>query len=243
VAVVNEALARKYWPNKDAVGQRFRMDGEQGPWVQIVGVVRTSKYLFISEPPIEYMYLPLAQNPLPRMTLFVETAGDPKALATPLREAIRGIDANQPVFGERTMQDFYQARAVNTPNQIVEIVGALGLMGLLLAMIGLYGLVTFSVSRRIREFGIRLAIGAESGQVLRMVLKQGLKLSLAGIGVGLLLSLGASRVLRAAVGSTSTDPLIWFVVPVVLLVVTMLAAYAPAYRASKVDPMKALRYE
>ena len=243
VAIVNEELAKKYWPKKDAVGQRFRLGDANGPWVQIVGVAKTTKYVWITEPPIEFLYLPFSQNPQSHMTLLVHSNGNPEALVAPLRQVIRGLDPNLPVFGVRTMADFYNSRAVNTQNEIVQTVGALGTMGLLLAMVGLYGLVAFSVSRRIREFGIRIAIGAQSGQVLRMVLRQGFALSVAGIAVGLVLSLGAGRVLTSIFGSTSGDLATFIIVPLILLAVTMLAAFAPALRASKVDPIKALRYE
>lgn len=243
VAIVNEELAKKYWPKKDAVGQRFRLGDAKGPWVQIVGVAKTSKYVWITEPPIEFLYLPFSQNPQSNMTLLVHSAGNPEALIPALRQVIRGLDPNLPVFGVRTMADFYNSRAVNTQNEIVQTVGALGTMGLLLAMVGLYGLVAFSVSRRIREFGIRMAIGAQSGQVLRMVLRQGFILSAAGIAVGLVLSLGAGKVLTSIFGSASGDLATYVIVPLVLLAVTMLAAFAPALRASKVDPIKALRYE
>src|SRR4029077_821847 len=134
---------------------------------------------------------------------------------------------NQPIYDVRTMEDFYQARAVKTPNLIVQTVGGMGMMGLLLAMVGLYGLVAYSVSRRTREFGIRMAIGAESVQVLSMVLRQGLPLSLAGIAIGLVMSMGAGRVLKAALGSADSDPASFVIVPVVLLAVTMFAAYVP----------------
>ena len=156
---------------------------------------------------------------------------------------VRGIDANQPIYDVRTMEDIYQTRAVKTPNLIVETVGGMGMMGLLLAMVGLYGLVAYSVSRRTREFGIRMAIGAESGQVLRMVMRQGLVLSLAGIAIGLVISMGAGRVLKASLGSGDSDPASFVVVSVVLLAVTTLAAYVPALRASRVAPIKALRWE
>ena len=243
VAIVNEVLAAKYWPDQDPVGKRFRLDNAQGQLVQIVGVAKTSKYIFISEPPLEFLYLPLSQNPKSRMTMLVESLGDARSLMAPVREAVRGLDSNQPIYDVHTMQDFFQQRAVKTPNMIVQTVGTMGLMGLLLAMVGLYGLVAYSVSRRTREFGIRMAIGAESRQVLRMVMRQGLRLSLAGIAIGLVLSLGAVRVLKAAFSTGPSDPATMVTVPLVLLAVTLLAAYIPALRASRVAPMKALRYE
>ena len=243
VAIVNQVLAGKYWPNQDPIGKRFHLDNAQGPLVQIVGVAKTSKYIFISEPPLEFLYLPLAQDPKPHMTLIAQSIGDAQSLAAPLREVVRGIDPNQPIYDVRTMEDIYQTRAVKTPNLIVDTVGGMGMMGLLLAMVGLYGLVAYSVSRRTREFGIRMAIGAESRQVLRMVMRQGLQLSLAGIAIGLVMSLGAGRALKAGLGSGDSDPASFVVVSVVLLAVTMLAAYVPALRASRVPPTQALRYE
>ena len=243
VAVVNETLAAKYWPGQDAIGKRFRLGDAQGPWIEIVGVARTSKYIFISEPPLEYLYLPLAQHPRPHMTLLAESVGDAAGLVSPLREMIRGIDANQPIFDVRTMADFYQARAVKTSNLVVQTVGGMGTMGLVLAMVGLYGLVAYSVSRRTREFGIRMAIGARSGQVMRMVMGQGLLLTLVGIAIGLAMSMGAAPVLRASLGSADTSPMTFVMVSVLLLAVAMLAAWVPALRASRVAPMKALRWE
>jgi len=244
VAVVNEALAAKYWPSQNPIGKCFREgDAQQGPWVEVVGVAKTSKYIFITEPPIEYLYRPLAQNPKARMTLLAESMGDAAGLVAPLREMVRGIDANQPLFDVRTMADYYQARAVKTSNMIIQLVGGLGLMGLLLAMVGLYGLVAYSVSRRTREFGIRMAIGARGAQVMRMVMGQGLRLSLVGIALGLLLSLGAAPVIRASLGTADTSPITFVIVCLLLLGVAMLAAYLPALRASRVAPMKALRWE
>ncbi|HME06403.1 MAG TPA: ABC transporter permease [Bryobacteraceae bacterium] len=243
VAVINENLASKYWPNQDPIGRRFRLRDAKADWVQVVGVARNSKYIFISEPPLEYLYMPLAQHPQSRMTLLAESVGEPSGLLTELREMVRGIDSNQPIYDVRTMEDLYTKRAVDTPNLIMQAVGSLGLMGLLLAMVGLYGLVANSVSRRTREFGIRIAIGAARGQLLGLVLRQGFLLAITGIGIGLVLSIGAARGLKAAFITSASDPMAMVVVPPLLLVVTMLAAYVPALRASRVDPLTALRDE
>jgi predicted permease len=243
VAVVNEALARKYWPKQDPIGKRFKLNDAKGPWVQIVGLTKTGKYLWIAEPPIEYVYLPLAQHFEAKMTLLAESTGDPTALVQPLREMVRSIDPNQPMYDVRTMEDFYRKRVVNTPNMIMEMVGSMGLLGLVLAMVGLYGLVAFSVSRRTREFGIRMAIGAQSADVLRTVLWQGLTLALGGIGIGLVLSIGAQRLVAATFLASAQDPAAYAIVPPLLLAVTLFAALIPALRASHIDPMKALRDE
>ena len=211
----------------------------------IVGMARTVKYLWIAEPPTEFLYLPLSQHPQRQMTLLAESIDDPSSLTAPLREVIHGLDANQPIFNIRTMEEFYRMRAVNTPNMIIQTVGGLGVMGLVLAIVGLYGLVAYAASRRTREIGIRMAIGAQRNTVLGMVMRQGLILALAGIGVGLMVSFGAERVLNSMFGGTSSDIdfVTYLLVAPALLAVTMLAAYIPARRASRVDPMRALRYE
>ena len=244
VAVVNQTLANHYWPNQDAVGKRFRMDSRNGKWVEIVGVARNGKYLFISEPPdIEYVYFPLAQHPKAQMTLMAESSGDAAGLAAPMREVVRSLDANQPIYNVRTMEELFRIRAVSTPNFIVQTVGAMGLMGLVLSMVGLYGLVAYAASRQTREIGIRLAIGAQRGSVLGMVMRQGLVLALSGIALGLVGSFGAERLLNAIFSGGRTDALSYLLVAIALLAVTALAAYIPARRASRVDPMRALRYE
>jgi predicted permease len=199
VAVVNEQVANHYWPGQDPVGKRFRLDDQKGPWVEIVGVAKTGKYIFIAEAPMDFLYFPLAQHPQQRMKLLVHSVGDPNALVAPLREVVRGLDANQPIFDVRTFDDFYRYRAVSTPKMIIQTVGTMGLMGLILAMVGLYGLVAYAASRRTREIGIRMAIGAQRTNVLRMVMRQGLLLSLTGLGIGLIASFGAERVLKCHV--------------------------------------------
>ena len=243
VAVVNEELAKHYWPGQDPLGKRFRLDNQKGPWVEIVGVAKQGKYFWLGEPPTEFLYFPMAQNPRFRMTLVAESFGDPAALASPLRETVRSLDANQPVYDVRVMEEYFQNRAMSGPNLLIQTVAAMGLMGLVLAMVGLYGLVAYSASRRTREIGIRMAIGAQRSAVLRMVMRQGLVLGLSGVGVGLVASYGAARVLTHVMEGTETGIFVFLLVAPALLVLTMFAAYIPARRASLVDPVKALHYE
>lgn len=243
VAVVNEELAKHYWPGQDPLGKRFRLDNSNGPWVEIVGVAKQGKYLWIGEPPTEFLYFPLAQKPEPRMTLIAESFGDPAALATPLREVVRRLDSNQPVYDVRVMEEYFQNRAMTGPNLIIQTVAAIGMMGLVLAMVGLYGLVAYSAGRRTREIGIRMAIGAQRSAVLRMVMRQGLVLGLSGVGVGLVASYGVAKVLTNVMAGMEVDAVAFILVAPTLIGVTILAAYIPARRASLVDPMKALHYE
>ena len=243
VAVVNEELAKHCWPGQNTIGKRFRLNDRNGPWVEIVGVTATGKYDWIGESPTEYLYLPLAQRPRPTITLLAESFGDPAGLLPPLRDVVRSLDADQPIYDVRTIEDFFQQRAIAVPNMITQIVEAMAFMGLGMAMIGLYGLVAYSASRRTREIGIRVAIGAQRSSVLRMIVKQGLTLSLIGIAVGLPISFAAERGLNIIFSQTGSDWLAYLIVTPALLAVTLLAAYIPARRASRVDPTTALRYE
>jgi predicted permease len=247
VAVVNDHLANHFWPKGDALGKRLHLSGSTGPLVEIVGIARAAKTFFISEPPADVVYLPFRQHSRPGLTLVTESiAPDAASIAPVLREVVEGLDANMPVFYVRTMQEFYTQRAVTLPNMTIEIVAGMGLTGLLLAVVGLYGLVAYSVSRRTREIGIRIAIGADRGKVVGMVMRQGLTLCAAGVAAGLIGSLFACRALTTATWFLTFDrvnPLIFVAIPMLLLAVTAVAALAPARRASRVDPIRALRDE
>jgi putative ABC transport system permease protein len=245
VAIVNEEFAKRYWPNQDPVGKRLRLDNSKGPWVEVVGMTNTGKYVFVGESPTPFLYLPLAQSDRTAMSLLVETkSADAAALAAPLRALVRSLDESQPLFNVRTLSRFYEQRAIGVPLLIVRIVGAMGLVGLVLALIGLYGLVAYSVSRRTQEIGIRMALGAGRSDVLKMVLRQGLVLSLTGIAVGGIASLAVERLVRAGlVGLGAPNPATYAIVPVLLILLTLMASYVPARRASRIDPLRALRYE
>ncbi len=244
VAIVNEAFAKKYWPDKDAIGKRIRLKDRNGPLAEVVGVAKTSRYLFVSEGPLPYVYLPFSQNPSASMVIYVETYGDPAEMAPQLRNAVRSLDPNLPIFNSRTFENIYHQRATVVVLMILQMVASMGLLGLALALIGLYGLIAYSVSRRTQETGIRMALGAHRSQVLAMVLRQGFVLSIIGIGIGLVASIGVRNLLAVGlVGLGSTSPAVLVVVPLALLLVTMAACYLPARRASQVDPIRALRWE
>jgi predicted permease len=247
VAVVNEQLAQHYWPGKDAIGKRLRvLDPKKpnSPWLEIVGITKTGKYLWIAEPPTEFIYLPYRQNLKSQMILISQSAGESAGIAGPLRDVVRTLDANQPIFDVRTMEEFFDMRVVSTGNTIMEIVSGMGVMGLILAMVGLYGLGAYAVSRRTREIGIRMAIGASRPSVLGMTLRRSITPALYGLAAGLVASVFAERLLKVVFPThTQTDIAVYFLVIPTILAVTMLAAYIPARRASRVDPIKALRYE
>ena len=245
VAIVNEQLAKHYWPGKDPIGRRFRLNDGNGPWVEVVGLAKTSKYLFLAEAPTEFVYLPYKQQFKPRMILVTESNGDAARLVAPLRQVVRELDASQPVYNVRTMEEFYRMRTTDIFTMILRMVGALAAMGLTLAVVGLYGLTAYAANRRTKEIGIRMAIGAGQGSVLRMILRQGLILAVVGLVVGLVAGAGADRLLNAMFpsGNTRSDPMsIVLVVPIVLAV-TFMAVYVPARRASRIHPMQALRDE
>jgi predicted permease len=248
VAVVNDVIAQRYWPGQDPIGKRFRLDNSAGPWVEIVGVAKTSKYGFIIERPLEFVYLPYRQRPPESMFLLVRSLDDPTSLVTPLREVVRGLDADLPISNTRTMDELYRLRNVVILNVIVSLVAAMGMMGLVLALVGLYGLVAYAATRRTKEIGIRMVIGAGRSDVVRMVLGQGFVLAIAGLGVGLLASAGAARALERIFsggvgGDGRTDYVAFLLVASAVLVVTLFAAYVPARRASLVNPTDALRHE
>jgi predicted permease len=244
VAIVNEQLAKHYWPNQDPIGKRLRMavDQHEEP-VEVVGLAKMSKYIFIAEPPTEFVYFPYRQRTPTRMAIVAHAAGDPGSLAGPLREAVHRLDANMPIFNVRTMEGLYRMRATSIFNVLISTVASLGLMGLGLAIVGLYGLVAYAVSRRTREIGIRMAIGANQRDVLRLVLRQGVLLAGVGLAVGLVASVGAGALLNAAFGDNERDlGALLLVIPIVVSV-TSLAAYIPARRAARIDPTHALRQD
>jgi predicted permease len=244
VAMINDTVAKKLFPNRDALGAQMRLDSATGPVVQIVGIVKTGTYLYWSEPPTPFIWMPFTQDYNPHVTMHVLTAGNPAAMAGAIREAVRTIDPEMPVFSVRSMEAFYDARAMLGPRVTMQMVTTVGLMGLLLAVIGLYGVVAYAVSRRTREIGIRMAIGANPGDVSRMILGQGLVFTAIGVGGGLAIAFFASRVVTTfVVGVSPHDPAIFLSVPIVLAAVMIAACWLPARRASRIDPTLALRQE
>jgi putative ABC transport system permease protein len=243
VAVVNEQFAKHYWPQGDAVGQHIRLDSRAGMLVEIVGVAKTIKYLN-SEVMRDFVYLPLSQHPVEQMYLMLRTGGDPLQAVQPLKDIVRKLDSNLPMLQTRTYEDLYLNAAVKGPQIAIDLVSAMGAAGLLLTLCGLYGLVAYNVSRRTREIGIRMALGAGNSDVLRLVMRNGLLLVGIGTALGLAMSFLVERFMDSMLfNAGGVDVLVYAAVVPSLLLVTMLAAYLPARRASRVAPTQALRYE
>jgi putative ABC transport system permease protein len=245
VALVNETMAARYWPGQDAIGKRIRLTTLEGqPSATVVGITADSKFFFIGEPPTPLLYLAHRQNPAPRMTLVVATAGDSAALASPVRALVRELDPVLPITGVRTIEEYYYGNAIGIVTAVVTITGSMGLLGLTLAMVGLYGLVAYIVARQTREIGIRMAIGAQRSSVLRMVLSLGCRRALWGLAIGLLGCIATGRLLRSVFPTVDGIDLgTYLVVMSTLAIVTLLASYIPARRASRIDPLLALRQE
>lgn len=240
VAVINQTMASRFWPGQDAIGRRFRM--QDGTWAQVVGIAADGKYNFITEGATAFFFVASRQNVTIRATLLVATTGNTAALAPPIRAAIQALDRDVPVTGTWTMERFYQGNAVALSNLLTGVVGSIGVVGLGLAMVGLYGLMSYSVSRRTREIGIRMAIGAMPRTVLSMVMRHGLLLA----GSGALVGVAATLALRGILGamfpsSPGFDIALYALVVPALLALTLVAALVPALRAARLDPLAALR--
>jgi putative ABC transport system permease protein len=242
VFIINRAMAKTFWPNQDPVGKRIRMDTGQS-WAEIVGVVGDVRQHELGEPARPMMYAPYAQDPWPFVDIAVRTATDPAALASPVAGAIQSVDPDEPVYNVRTMEEVV-ARSVSGRRFNMVLLGIFASLALVLTAIGIFGVVSFAVSQRTHEIGIRMALGARRQDVFKLVVGRGVVLALLGVGLGVAGALGLTRFLAGLLyGVKPSDPLTFVAVALVLLGVAVLASYLPARRAAKVDPMVALRCE
>jgi predicted permease len=243
VVVVNQTLARRFWPNESPIGKRLQLGNARQPYCEVVGVAEDGKYVFLGEPPTEYMFLPHSQNYEGQMTLIARTTAQPENLGDAIRQEVARLDSELPVYGVKTMPVFLD-RLLSGPKSIAAMAGLFGVIALLMAAVGLYGVMSYAVARRSRELGIRMALGAQSGDVLRLVLKDGLILVGLGVAIGLVASAAVSRLLSSFLyGISPTDAGTFAVVSLLLTTTALIACFIPARRATKVDPMVALRYE
>ena len=243
VAVIDDVLARQYWPGQSPVGQHLRR-GNSAPWAAIVGVVAHVKHSDLAGEDIKgKYYFPLFQMPVPFMSFVMRAPSDPGRLATAMRDAVRAVDPTQPVSQIRLMTSMVN-NSLAPRRFVVTVLGVFATMALAMALIGLYGVISYAVTQRTQELGVRMALGAQPAEILRLVLGQGMKLAGIGVAAGLLISLAMSRVLRGELFHVSAvDPLTFALMAAALIAAALLASYIPARRATRVDPMVALRYE
>jgi predicted permease len=244
VVMINQQMAERFWPHQNPVGRFMTLMGSEGSRTraEIIGVVKTGKYASLGEDPKPFFYRPLLQEYEPGAQLIVRAARD-APLIDALRHEVRALDPRMALVGAETLEQHMQlplfpARAAGL------LLGLFGLLALTLAVVGLYGVMAYSVSQRTREIGVRVALGARRSDVVRLILCQGLRLTLTGMAIGGVCSVALTWVLRSVLyGISATDPVSFLAVAVVLTMVTLVASYVPARWATRVDPMQALRTE
>ena len=246
VTIVSEAMAKKFWPHEDAIGRTFTMGRDAAHTLKVVGVAKDARYHDINGPMAPYFYVPYlqhyAQNSLESLEL--RTEGSPESMISEIERAVHGMASALPVFEVKTMhQALYTPNGLLLPEVVAVMTGIMGTLGLMLAVIGVYGVLSYVVSRRVGEIGIRMALGAQRADILRMVYRQGLWIVGIGLAMGLAASLAVAHLLRNMITVSATDPLTYLGVSAVLTGIALLACYIPARRATRVEPMQALRME
>jgi predicted permease len=245
VAVINQTMAKKFWPDQDPIGKRLRIKDATGPLLEVVGVVQDGKYQGVTEDSQPFFYLPAEQSYEPFRTIHVRTSVPPESLALQIEAQIRELAPNLPITEVQTMRQSLQG--VNGFLLFrfgAQLTSTLGLLGLILALVGIYSVVSYAAAQRTQEIGIRMALGAGSGDILKMVLRQGVGVVGVGLALGLALAFAGTRVLADLfVGVKPADPLTFTAVAILLSGVALLACWIPAQRATRVDPLVALRYE
>jgi putative ABC transport system permease protein len=243
VALINETMAREFFPGEDPVGRRLLDPDGQNPPTEIVGVVGDVKHWGLDDKPESFLYLPHAQVGGRFITLVARTDGDPAAMATAVRREVLALDKDQPVFDVKTMEQ--RIAATSAPRRLpMYLLGVMASVALVLAAVGIYGVVAYSVTQRTHEIGIRMALGAQRRDILSLVVRQGMLMATVGVGVGLVASYFLMKVMSGMLyGVSATDPVTFSAVALLLATVALLACLVPARRATRVDPMVALRYE
>ena len=245
VAIVNQTMARDFWPNENPIGKRFRLNGATGPFIQVIGVAADGKYLFIAWSHQPYFYVPLAQNYVSYRTLQLRTSVPPETLSSRVQSEVRALGPTIPISDLRTMRNALSgANGFFVFRVGAVLAGALGILGLALAVVGVYGVVSYASSQRTHEIGIRMALGARRGNILVLVLRQGLTLVIIGVVSGLVLAWALTRSMASIlVGVSPTDALTFASATLLLTAIGFWACYAPARRAMRLNPMVALRHE
>jgi putative ABC transport system permease protein len=244
VTIINETMARKFWPGEDPIGKRINLgDPKTTPWLTIIGIVQDVRQKALDMEPYPQMYAPYAQFPTRSMTLVARTHGSPSALVPSIRGELAQMDKDQPLFNVRTM-DQVMAESIARQRFNMLLIAIFAGVGLILASVGIYGVMSYTVTQRTHEIGVRMALGASARDVLRMVVRQGMRLAFIGTGIGLVAAFLLTRLLSSLLFSVSvTDPVTFLLISLLLIIVALLACFIPARRATRVDPMVALRYE
>src|SRR6516162_4150944 len=242
VAIIDETMAQQFWPNEDALGRRFRFMVLKDP-VEVIGIARNSKAVTLGETPTPMVYCPLKELTDTGITLFVHTAGAPGAMLSEIRRIVQAVDVHIPITYEKTIQQ-HMAIALWPSWMGAMLLGSLGLLAFILASMGVYGVMAYSVSQRTRELGIRMALGAQTSQVIHLVLRQGMLLAVVGLVFGLFAAFGSTRLAGSLLyGVNPSDPVIFVGVTSLLGLAALAACYFPARRATRIDPVQALRAE
>ncbi|HKO98656.1 MAG TPA: ABC transporter permease [Pyrinomonadaceae bacterium] len=243
VAVINETAARRFWPNEEALGKRLKRGRPENPWITVVGVVGSVSHTSLQVASQPELYLAYQQNPGLNLTLVARTTSDPKTFAGAVRREVSAIDNDLPVSNLKFMDEII-GKSVAQPRVYALLLAIFAALALILASIGIYGVMSYSVTQRTHEIGIRMALGARPMDVLKLIVMQGMALGIAGLVIGLIASFALTRVLTSQLyGVTATDPVTFAAISILLLLVVLLACCIPALRATKVDPMIAVRYE
>jgi len=249
VAVINETMAKRYWPGEEPIGKRFRVNSDKYPWITIVGVLGQVRQNAVAEKPRAEMYVPHAQwgaaggSTRRAMTFVIRTAGDPLAILPYVRDAVRSIDPNLPLADVRAL-DQVVAAALSQARFTTLLLGGFAGLALTLAAIGIYGVISLLVARRRREIGIRIALGARPALILEMVIVRGIRLVVVGVAIGLVAAAALTHVMTSLLyGVRPFDPLTFAAVPAILGSVAILACVVPAARAARLNPVIALREE
>jgi len=241
--VINEAFARAYWPGQNPLGRRFQSTRAGSPWITVVGIIANARTESLEEADVPQIYLNLYQVASHRLAIFLRGHLDRGASPEGVREQVQSVDPTLPVFGAQTLNEALSASLVER-RFAMEMVGLFALTALLLSGLGIYGVISYLVSERTHEIGIRRALGAEERNILSTILQQGLRLALSGAGVGGVGALIVSRLMAGVLyGVSPADPLTFAGVAVLLILVALFACYIPARRALRVDPRIALRHE
>ena len=242
VAIINETFARRFFPDEDPIGKRFSLGRSDGAKTQVIGVVQDGKYAGLNEDPKPYVSRPLWQSDVGSTSVIVRTEDDPRRLIAAVRREVQEMDSHIPMSGETLVEKLSLPKL---PARIAaSVLGGFGLLALALAAIGIYGVISYAVSTRTHEIGIRMALGAQKADVLKLVLGQGMMLTMIGIAIGLSAALVLTRLMKSLLfGVSATDPVTFAVASLLLAAVALLACYLPARRATRVDPMDALRHE